>query len=270
MMAMKLVSIINVKYLPGLYALLQSIEDNGDLPDNTGFLLLYTEKAVLDHVAAIRRFRFKFEFMDIHELGRISAPLNRSGITHFSGVTLQKILIFNLPHDGPLCWIDVDMICLNSIRELMTMDHFTAATSNKKAFSPSQKYFNAGLMVFRPSASLFNQILEFIAEAEKTGRSFKHGDQGILNCFFHERHPEDVHIVGKWWNLSKKTEFMRPHQFILKKIKILHFLGTKPWVNGFWELFHIPFILPKRFHQADWIWWKYYFKSLPRVILRRD
>jgi len=249
---MLFVIFVNKYYLPGLYALLQSIVDNGMIPRTERFLILYEGDLSLRHQMRIKMFGFHTEFMKIKELGKIVAPLNEKG--RFE-IALDKILIFNIPYKGLICFIDADMLCLGSIKDIKNLNHFSAAPNfgRRLTFINGRKMFNTGLMVIRPSASLFNEILDYISQYQ---RNYDYGDQGILNYFFYERKEEEIKLLDQEWNMLKRIKVHHPQLFNINNIKFLHYVGMKPWQIPLWHREE------KGYLSLNLLWWKYYIRSL--------
>ncbi|MDP3920802.1 MAG: class I SAM-dependent methyltransferase [Candidatus Omnitrophota bacterium] len=253
---MKFVTLVTQDYLPGFYALMQSIADHGGLEPSAKFLVLYADGQVLRHAPQIRKFGFQFEFLDIHTLGKAHAPLAERGRNKFQ-IALQKLLIFKIPSEEKLCFIDSDMLCLNSLDGVYAMEHFSIAPDKPKKYLRDRlPVLNTGFMVFSPSSALYDEITEYINQSSET---FDWGDNGVLNHFFYDRRPEEIHLVDRNWNMRKKAMIHQPKSFDLKKIRLLHFVGNNPWT-------HFAGFLAVMAYERDYLslnilWWNYYLRS---------
>lgn len=249
---MKLVTLVNVSYLPGLFALLESLIENGRIKPGSPFFIVYLEPGVLEYRSQIEVFEFKFHFINVQDLGFVAAPLKPSGRDNFE-IALQKLLIFRIQDKGPLCFIDADMLCLNSIREAGQMDHFSVAPN------PRRKGFNSGFMVFRPSISLFNEITKYIQESN---RLFRHGDQGVLNNFLEERYPDTIKLIDVLWNVDKKSYLENKADFPDNQIKLFHYISHKPWWSSpTWYWVDWRRLRLKKKARVNWWWWQYYWRA---------
>ena len=139
------------------------------------------------------------------------------------------------------------------------MDHFSVVSNGRKNHSPGCPEFNSGFMVFRPSETLYREIMECIRA--NPDREFSHGDQGVLNHFFYEKHPDKISLVDKNWNRSIKNE--AASSFCIDQVILVHFLGKKPWTK---RLLSVIGFRPSgsRIHYHR-LWWDYYLRSLVTV-----
>lgn len=165
----------------------------------------------------------------------------------------DKCLAWRLPFDGPLIFIDCDIICLRSLEGMEAWDELTAvrkaSTISKqpdedKAYRPSGNYaWNSGVFAFRPSEETFNGLVE---EAKSYTRPIRYGDQVILNDYFNSI--DKVQYVGFEWNMSYLVSSQHPQLFRQTPVRLLHFpTAKKPWT-------HRPTPGYKRFWDA----WKEY------------
>ena len=88
--------------------------------------------------------------------------------------------------------------------------------------------FNDGVMVLRPSASLFQDLF---SERWTTDSKYDWGSQGFLNAFFKARTSRyrGVDELPTRYNTFAQEERLNPSNFSLSETSVLHFAGLKPW-----------------------------------------
>ena len=82
---------------------------------------------------------------------------------------------------------------------------------------------NGGVFLFDPSEATFAELLEFATHTSKY-RS-REAEQGLLNAFFG---PSGC-CLSHAWNTQKTLSIHYPELFDLTAIRLLHFVGEKPW-----------------------------------------
>ena len=178
---------------------------------------------------------------------------------------LQKLGVFALPEEWGTCvYIDSDMVCVNPIIELSVMQPLSAACDFLSGFGKEPKEssegstdINTGLMVFSPSQLTFRELVAVYNErhAERTHK----GDQDIINMWIRETR-QPVQRLGSEWNFSKRLQDCAGLSWVkknLKRIKILHFVGAKPWTPNA----EINTVRECRYGWMERIWWDYFERS---------
>lgn len=155
--------------------------------------------------------------------------------------------------------IDADMLCLGDISELLippenpwSLGVVTDGGVRMQKFKKPE--FNGGLLVcgknlMQPAT---RQDLIFATRARL---SYDKGDQGVLNRWAH-----DKAVVLRWlpykynyfryaWTMTKKTKkhFRRVFEQARNDVRLLHFLGPRPWTQT-------P---PYSETDATALWWTY-------------
>ncbi|CAF1059959.1 unnamed protein product [Rotaria sordida] len=89
--------------------------------------------------------------------------------------------------------------------------------------SPANVIFNAGLFLFRPNLTIFQQMLEALNTWDLT--EFKFAEQDFLNKFYHDTWTRIPFIYHGIKVFSKS----HPHLWDLSKLKTIHYVNAKPW-----------------------------------------
>jgi hypothetical protein len=148
--------------------------------------------------------------------------------------TYGKLNAFRMTHLDRAVYLDSDMIVLRSIDELFEMSGFLAVADH--GLDHEYDRFNSGMFAFEPSAALFESMLDRIRDTT----SYDGGDQGFLNEFFSnwERLPHEFNVNKRWFA-------HHPNLFRLETVRVLHYVGIKPWQHEgdspYDELYHLWF-----------------------------
>ena len=158
--------------------------------------------------------------------------------------TYTKLNVFGLTQFRQVIYLDADMIILRNIDELF---HRPLGALGLAAVPEHMSTFNSGLLVLRPSRTVFESMLGEIHRLP----SYDGGDQGFLNSFFHlwydspaaNRLPIVFNVVQNFAHDEPTWRMITPDA------RVVHFCGQhemKPWSqnNSFSNLV-APFI---------WIW----------------
>lgn len=178
-----------------------------------------------------------------------------------------KLRIFEMTEYDKLVYIDADMCVLQNMDELFDQpvdeEHIAACPDclcnplKLPGFpywhSPDYcylegrptklHYFNAGLLVIKPSKELFNKLCEFINKTDLTQIYF--AEQDILNKYFDKK----CIMMNNCYNAMQGMKNTHPEVHDLKKVKNIHYAGHKPWnydtmpdndeIKTYWPLFEI-------------------------------
>lgn len=259
----RFVSIVSPDFWPGFAALVQSISENSVLQPQE-----YEIQVICDPDQAPRA------WLDSRPEPISLAPdsvipsitvLSQQAQGKRMEQAMRKLGVFALPESGgPRTYIDSDMICLGSLRELVSLPPLAAACEEICGFdtgrSPASMEgveINTGLMVFQPSPDAFEELQSVYARRHAE-RSFK-GDQDIINMWLQET-GRPVHRLGSEWNLSKRFQDQTGRQWIkdrITQVKILHFVGAKPWTPNS----EIKTFRECHYAWMEAIWWDYFERS---------
>ena len=259
----RFVSIVSPDFWPGFAALAQSLVENSGF-DRDDYELV----AICDPASAPTKWiasrRERVSVLPISGLPAIPVLSAQSQGKRMEQA-LQKLGVFALPEEWGACvYIDSDMVCINPIGELAAMRPLSAACDFLSGFGKELKQtsdgnadINTGLMVFLPSPRSFRELTAVYNErhAERTHK----GDQDIINMWIRET-GQPLHRLGSEWNFSKRLQDSAGVQWVkdnLQRIKILHFVGAKPWAPNS----EIKTVRECRYRWMEEMWWDYFERS---------
>jgi len=142
-----------------------------------------------------------------------------------------KLNIWNLTQFDKIVYIDADAMVLSTTDELFELDTDFAAAPD--IFPPDK--FNAGVLVIRPNADVFNLMLEKVNVLS----SYDGGDTGFLNSFFPHWYFGDTNSrlpfgynaqrTMYWFTYNKRPGYWNS----IQNLKIIHYSSSpKPWESG--------------------------------------
>lgn len=230
---MKFATAITDDFVPGLLALIKSIEENGEI--NFSFAVIKLSELSSHNIDLLKSLDTKVELFDREELGKFEFDkdlmMKKSRYQH-----LNKLLVYKLPYDEKMCLIDADMLCLGDISEIEDFKPISAGLNIGLVY-PENVYgrpmFNTGLMVFEPDNSTFEEIQKF---ASKHVNEIWYGDQAMLNLFYYKNYPSKVNILDFNWNVLISSKIFKKglwEEVNQKKIKFLHYTILNPWNYSF-------------------------------------
>ena len=257
------VTIVSADFWPGFAALVQSLAENSALDAGE-----YEIQVICDLEQAPHRWiETRNERISLLALSTIPniALLSPQEQGRRMETAMQKLGVFALPEAaGPRVYIDSDMVCLGSLRELLEMPAMAAACDDiggfdtgKSAKELEQFEINTGLLVFQPSATDFAELLS-VYERRHGERRFK-GDQDIINMWLQDS-GRPVRRLGSEWNFSKRFQDQTGARWIKERIgqiKILHFVGAKPWYDNR----AIKTFRECHYRWMEEIWWDFFERS---------
>lgn len=266
---MKFAVFVTEKYIPGLVALVESIrESSGFSDEEIEFAVIKTPETELDRDKLPKE--IKFEVFNTTDLGKFEFDESLFLKKAKKWKTIQnKILVFKLPYEENICYLDVDILCLGDITELKNFKPLTAsiAFNSKGPQTVLGNYltFCAGFFVFRPSNELFDEIQEFALGYKDKINS---GDQVLLNNFFYSKYPNDVHLLGLEWGTDIRIKKIIPKHYksLLKdqKVKFLHFTKVNPWMDykEKWTWYILNTWRKFYWRKECKLWWEYYNRAI--------
>lgn len=228
------VTTLDAAYVPALLALLQSLRENAGLP--LVFIVVTYGRIPRADIAAVEVLGVPIDWVPRSKLGRFPDPPN---LTPRMRPNFQKPLIWRLPSERTLIYIDTDVLCL---RPLHGMEHWRELTVVRKQttigqppdcdtdYLPSGRYaWNAGVFAFRPCEQTLQGIMR---QAASYTSPIRYGDQVILNDHFNRQRPELLNYVGYEWNMSTWMAKKFPRLFQRTPTRLLHFAHeAKPWAD---------------------------------------
>ncbi len=132
--------------------------------------------------------------------------------------TYTKLHIFRLDFLDRLVYLDSDTVVRTNIDELFAGQGFAAAPD--AGFDRAGGEFNSGVLALEPSHVLFCRMLDALAATP----SRDGGDQGFLNSFLDTWEP-----LPQEYNTTKRVFAHHPALFCDADVKVLHYVGNKPW-----------------------------------------
>ena len=243
-----IVTMTTPRFLPGTIVLLQSLEDNGNLPEDQKIIVIESRPLDWKDHLVLENFSFDFEFRDVRELGDtqevapykwFNSKLNTTSIEWIESI-FSKLFVFRITDYPKLIWIDGDMVCYNDITEAYDMPSLSIAKDcaiEMEKIVPefcNFPMFNTGFFVFEPSQDTFNNITEY---GMKHWLEIQHirpqSDQTMMNLYYWRKQSRDVHLIDQKWNITWKIIGNFPGYFfklMRDDPKFLHFIGEKPWL----------------------------------------
>lgn len=260
---LRFVSIVSPDFWPGFAALAQSLVENSGLDREDYELVAICDRAFAPTKWIASRHE-RIAVLSISKLPEVPVLSTQSQGKRMERA-MQKLGVFALPEEGGnRIYIDSDMICLGSLRELLRTPALAAACEELCGFdtgkNPADLHdveINTGLMVFEPSQEAFGELQSVYARRHRE-RSFK-GDQDIVNMWLQET-GRPVRRLGSEWNLSKRFQDHTGRRWIKDRIaqaKILHFVGAKPWTPNS----EIKTFRECHYMWMEAIWWDYFDRS---------
>lgn len=152
----------------------------------------------------------------------------------------SKLSVFRLVEYEKVIFIDADILLLGNIDELFRIDSDFAAAPDH-GFSRNSDRLNSGLFLLKPSMKTFDDMMEKFSEVG----SYDGSDQGFLNQYFEDRWLS----LDPSFNTLKRVFEVDRDGFDLKKIKVLHFVGKKPWQFDVEE--------NRKYKELNMLWYNY-------------
>jgi lipopolysaccharide biosynthesis glycosyltransferase len=223
---MRLVTMADDGYVPGLAALLQSIVENSGLRTPT-MTVVMTRPLPRPRRQLLATLGVSLEFVDLRDLGGIEPRPNTARLRR---MTLQKLLLFELPGTELMLHVDSDMLCVGSLDGLDALPEFAAVPQRgfvRDLLPDGSPMYNTGLFTFRPDAVFAKELREFYW---RSPTPFDLGDQVVLNRFLREGLGRDFFPLDESWN-TLTWAAAADGRTSVEGIRFLHYVGRKPWRN---------------------------------------
>jgi lipopolysaccharide biosynthesis glycosyltransferase len=123
-------------------------------------------------------------------------------------------------------YLDSDMIVLDDLSELFSLDIGIAVTPDAGEYDISKKYqrFNGGFLVLGNSIRGKNYKNKLISQGMNLYK-MQHADQTILNDVL----KNNIYYLNSRYNCLKRCFPDNKFKEFDKSIKIIHYVGAKPW-----------------------------------------
>ena len=219
------VTVVSGAYHHGARALANSLREHSDIP----LIVLVTPDADRAALAASGILTI--------QIPGIRNPMNSGGnkILPRFALTYTKLHVFRLDFFDRLVYLDSDTVVKGSLDELFDGDDF-AAVPDAGLGLPDGNVFNSGVFAVTPSHGMFEKMMSQL----KHTTSYDGGDQGFLNQFFSEWRKLPLE-----YNTTKRIYSHHPQVFHDEDVKVLHYVGRKPWE---------PNSKGERYDQLDYAW----------------
>jgi len=231
------------KFLPGLKCLIKSLElFNG--------LSKFDKILISDDLNEFQDFKIKkvnyeiYKDIDYSKLGKKKERFKK---------TFYKLECFNLEKYDRVVFLDADILCMGDIdllfSETLNAKHFWAAKDKgiKDALLYKDNHIrvNTGVMIINKSLLNKDTFLKLIDIAKKK-LSYDGSDQGVINEYIFQEKVDIGHLPTEYNALKRIYVHDRAlYENIKDDIKLLHFVGKKPWEEN-----------DKDYEGLENIWWR--------------
>ncbi|KLO13793.1 nucleotide-diphospho-sugar transferase [Schizopora paradoxa] len=212
-------SLYSDSYLPGILTLAQSLTTV-----NTGarYVLLYFPERISPRSACLAQ-EAGWELVPVE---RIAPPDNRRLYYRYVD-QYTKLRIWTLDTIGVKVgvYLDGDTVVNRNVDELFTLPYTFAAVPD--VYLPGPGFvmdINAGVLVFRPSTAVFEDMMQKVPSAK-----YNHGDseQGFLRMYFARQVLRLPHIYNA--NMAIKYRALNAWHAIMDDLRIIHYTLVKPF-----------------------------------------
>jgi glycogenin glucosyltransferase len=219
-------------YLDGALVLNASLKRVGS---KFGLLALLVGNVSPESEALLNAFGIKTKRV----AGKINVPEEvlqanvKQNLRYWNNV-FEKLFIFDLTEFDKIVYIDSDMLVLRNIDTLFDSPNMSAVAAGRN-FPGNEDWIdlNAGLMVVEPQAGLWQEIVDVLPEACKTGALVS--DQTLLHQYYKDwPRAKALHLDEGYNIFADMLDYYAEHLGYRltgkKKIAIVHFIGEiKPW-----------------------------------------
>jgi alpha-N-acetylglucosamine transferase len=238
-------------YLRGAQTLAKSLLLSGS---SVPLIVLYTPTTVSQAtVTKLSEFQnIQLRPIDPYKLDKFQKGSSNYAFERFAEAW-TKLRCWELIDVGVLCWLDADMLItqnMDEIFDLLPQDKELAACptcicnpskvdaypewwvpencpysgERKAVHDPSLSYFNAGLLLFRPSLKTLENLESYIAAKENLS-DWVFAEQDFLNEYYRSTY----HRLPFIYNSLKTLSTQHPNIWDMGDIKNIHYVLEKPW-----------------------------------------
>lgn len=161
----------------------------------------------------------------------IFRPINKKKYSGFNfAVTAPKLQstyfkldVFNMSEYKKVVFIDSDVLILRNIKSLFECPApFAAVKAYDSGRDLMRRDINSGVFVVN-DVHLTEQVYVELLRIARSGHRMP--DQSTINIYFRDR----IEFLDKTFNVEKRMLHTKNFKAILQNMKILHFVGEKPW-----------------------------------------
>ncbi|KAF9061640.1 nucleotide-diphospho-sugar transferase [Rhodocollybia butyracea] len=159
----------------------------------------------------------------------IKPPHHGKGIHHRFSDQYTKLNVWSLDKIGieKAVYLDSDTLIRRNINELFDLPfNFGAVPDVDGSKGGFLTNFNAGVLAFRPSSSVFNHMMEIL---ERAVYPLEQAEQSFLNLFFVANVVRLPYAYNA--NLGIKSESPKLWEGMKDEIRVVHYTGVKPFVR---------------------------------------
>jgi lipopolysaccharide biosynthesis glycosyltransferase len=233
-------------YLRGAQTLAKSLQMSGS---KMPLIVLYTLTVSQDTVTKLSEFpNIQVRPIQPYKLDKFQKGISNYAFERFAEAW-TKLRCWELIDVGVLCWLDADMLItqnMDEIFDLLPQDKELGACptcicnpSKVEAYpkwwvpencpysgttDPSLSYFNAGLLLFRPSLKTLEKLEAYVS-AKKDLTEWIFAEQDFLNEYYRGAY----HRLPIIYNAIKTLSTQHPKMWDMKAIKNIHYVLEKPW-----------------------------------------
>jgi alpha-N-acetylglucosamine transferase len=223
----------NPEYVPGVVALARSLRAVHakaplivlvpELPKNPADVRELERYGCL--LKVIEPLPLSQQFCERHRSGAVgrAAPFTR-GIKPAFHETLSnflKLRCWEMTEYEKIVFLDADTVVVRNVDRLFEYPAFGACPNLYQDIEDFNR-MNSGVFVAKPSAAVFEQLLERL---DAPGAFWRRTDQTFLETVF-----PDWSVLPHWYNTLQYLFFNQPRLWIPDRIMIIHYQYEKPWM----------------------------------------
>jgi len=192
-------------------------------------------------------------------------------------INWSKLFFWSLIDYKVIFYIDLDVLFLRNVNDVFSIsfDKFLGTSDSGRYNPPTTKKINGGVFLMHPSLDTLRSLL-ITRRLNISQYESEQVEQGLINYYFKSKC-----CLSLDYNMQKTTQRYWEPYWNYDTIKILHFVGEKPWNSWAHPLLRDSFISRKlkfvgKLRQADsWdadiyqethnLWKLYYFQARRRT-----
>ena len=130
-----------------------------------------------------------------------------------------------------ILYLDSDMLVRSDVSELFSLDCALAVTPDSSRYTPSTSYerFNGGFILIDGKLTRDKNYKRGLIELASSSNNLALADQTVMNSYF----KKSVTYLSSQYNCLKRCFPDQNFKNFDPAIKIIHYVGAKPWQNNF-------------------------------------